>query len=383
MTRPDSSRPRLTRSSARPGVALIMAVVAMAVLGALVAGVFFAALREQRDGRDAVHRVQALAAAEYGLALALSPDSWRRAWNVTTRRGRLSESVHDPDAGTSDTVALWKLDRNAFLLVSSGVAGPVVSRAARRLALVVTLRIPVIAARAAVVAMDGAAVGDSSLISGVDTVPAGWECPSVDAARPAVILPSLSLMNDAGCTSAPCLVGVPPWSADSAAASVGMYERFGAVYRDSIASDALQLADDVVLTGSAPSLDAWGECDASLVENLGDPSRILGAGSPCADYLPLLHAPGNMRMDGGAGQGVLLVDGDLTIAGGARFSGLVAVRGVLEITEASELYGVVLASRVIVHGASRVRYSSCALERALRAAAAPVVPAGMAWSEMY
>ena len=80
---------------------------------------------------------------------------------------------------------------------------------------------------------------------------------------------------------------------------------------------------------------------------------------------------------------MLLVDGNLTIAGGARFNGVVAVSGVLEITELSEFHGAALASRVIVHGGSRARYSSCAIERALRAAAVPVVPEGLAWSDMY
>lgn len=383
MTHSPSPRINRARSRARPGVALVMAVVAMAVLGALVAGVFFSALREQRDGRDAVHRVQALGAAEYGVATVLSPDTWRGAWNVTARRGRLSELSYHLDAGTNDTIALWKLDRNGFLLVSAGVAGPTVSRAVRRIALMVTLRIPVLAARAAVVAMNGVVVLDSSLVSGVDTLPVGWDCPPADAVRPAVIVPAASLVADMGCTIASCLIGVPPASIDSAAAGAGVYERFGAVDRDSIVWAARQLAADMVVTQAAPSLDGAGECDAARMDNLGDPMRILGTDSPCADYLPVLHAPGNMRIEGGAGQGLLLVDGDLTIAGGASFSGVASVRGVLEITEASQLLGAIVASSVIVHRGSHAHYSSCAVERALRAAAEPVVPEGPAWSEMH
>jgi carbonic anhydrase/acetyltransferase-like protein (isoleucine patch superfamily) len=62
---------------------------------------------------------------------------------------------------------------------------------------------------------------------------------------------------------------------------------------------------------------------------------------------------------------------------------VVVVRGVLEITEGAELHGALLASRVVIHAHSRVLYSSCAVERALRAAAVPVVPRGQAWSEMH
>ena len=370
-------------SRARPGVALVMAVVAMAVLGALVAGVFFTALREQRDGRAAVNRVQALAAAEYGLATALSPDTWRSSWNLTGSRGPLFTFAYTPGPDASDTVHLWKLERNDFLLVSTGVAGPPVSMASRRIALLVTLRVPLLAARSAVIAMDAAVVGDSSLVSGADTVPPAWSCPPGDEERPAVIVAEASLVDDAACTIVRCLTGTPPISIDSAAAGADMYRRFGQVDRDSVAAAAAQLADDAVLSAPAPALDGAGECDAARSSNLGDPLRLLGAESPCADYFPVLHAPGNMRIDGGTGQGVLLVDGDLTVAGGARFSGVVVVSGVLEITELSELHGAVLASRVIVHGGSRARYSSCAVDRALRAAALPVVPEGLAWSDVY
>lgn len=370
-------------SRARPGVALVMAVVAMAVLGALVAGVFFTALREQRDGRDAIHRVQALAAAEYGLAIVLSPQSWRSSWNTTSHRGPLRDFAFEPDPGTSDSVRIWKLQRNSFLLSSRGSAGTGISRATRGIALIVALRIPSLRARSAAIALSGVAVADSSFISGADTVPAGWRCPPADAERPAVVVPASSLVDTVACTTHPCLVGAPPIRSDSLAGAADTYDRFGAVDRDSIADAARPLAADAVLSMPSPSLDGAGECDVARLENLGDPLRVFGTDSPCADYFSVLHAPGNMRLEGGAGQGMLLVDGDLTIAGGARFSGVVAVRGVLEITERSELHGAVLASRLIVHGGSRVRYSSCAVEGALRGAAVPVVPEGMAWSEMY
>lgn len=370
------------RLRARPGVALVMAVVAMAVLGVLVAGVFFTALREERDGRDAVHRVQALATAEYGLATALSPASWQSSWKITRRRGMLHLFAPEVGANTSDTVQLWKLDRNSFLLVSSGGAGPAISRAKRRIALLVALRIPRLAARSAVMSQDGVSVTDSSLVSGADTIPPGWDCPPADDVRPALMVPAASLVDSGECTAFACLAGEPLVRIDSLAAMTDTYERFGAFDRGSMAATALQLPDDIVIT-AAPAVNEAGECAGSRLDNLGDPLRLLGADSPCADYFPLVHAPGNMRIEGGAGQGFLIVDGNLTISADARFFGVVVVRGVLEITEGAELGGALLASRVIVHAGSIVRYSSCAVERALRAAAEPVVPLGQAWSEMY
>ncbi len=360
-----------------------MAIVAMAVLGALVTGVFFSALRAQRDGRDAMLRVQALGAAEYGLAMTLSPVSWRSDWNPASRRGPLADFSLEPDSGTSDSVRVWKLSRNSFLLASTGVSRFGASSAVRRLALLVTLRIPTLALRSAAIARYAATVADSSLISGADTVPAGWKCPPAEGERPALTVPPAAPVDTAACSDLPCIAGAPPIDADSVADAAETYERFGTFARDSIADAALQLADDAVLSVPWPAVDAAGKCDASGLANLGDPLRILGADSPCADHFPVLHASGNMRIEGGEGQGMLLVDGDLILAAGTHFSGVVIVRGVLEVTERSELLGTVLASGMTVRNGSRVRYSSCVVERALRGAAEPVVPEGLAWSEVY
>lgn len=367
----------------RPGAALVMAVVAMAVLGALVAGVFFAALREQRDGRDGLNRVTALAAAEYGLAPTLSPSVWRRSWNVTASRGPIAQMVYAPMAGSSDSVRVWKLTRNGFLLQSSGTSGVADARASRRIALLVALRIPSLAMRAAAIASAGITASDSSLISGRDTAPDGWNCPPPDDARPAAVVPDPLLVSDAGCTNAPCIDGLPPVASDSLAGTPGPYQRLGTLTRDSIAAAAEQLAPGAVYRQPAPAVDALGECDPAAPGNLGDPLLELGIHSPCADHLPVLHVPGNMRIEGGAAQGMLLVDGDLALASGTQFSGVALVGGVLEVTDGSSLAGAALASRITVRGGSRLRYSSCAVERALRGAAEPVIPRGMAWSEMY
>ncbi len=383
MIRTPGPTARRAAARARPGVALVMAVVAMAVLGALVTGVFFAALREQRDGRDSVNRVRALAAAEYGLAAALSPGVWRPSWKVTARRGVLAAFDGGPEAGASHSVRLWKLTRNSFLVASAGASGTGDSRAARRLSLLVTLRVPALAASAAVIASGVVTVADSSLLSGIDTVPPGRECPPGEGARPAIVVPAVSRVVDDYCTAEPCIAGLPPVRGDALAGATDSYQRFGATDRDALVAAASRLGNPAIVATPGPRLDGEGECNVALPDNLGDPLLELGSDSPCADHLPLLHAPGNMRIEGGAAQGMLLVDGDLELAAGARFSGVVLVRGVLEITDGSVLHGTVLASNAMVHGGSRLRYSSCAVERALRAAAEPVVPEGIAWSELY
>ena len=61
------------------GMALLLAMLAIVVIGALVSGTFFAGRMEMVSGRNTVYAVQAAEAAEAGLAAAFSP--WDRAWN--------------------------------------------------------------------------------------------------------------------------------------------------------------------------------------------------------------------------------------------------------------------------------------------------------------
>jgi hypothetical protein len=107
----------------------------------------------------------------------------------------------------------------------------------------------------------------------------------------------------------------------------------------------------------------------------------------CEQYFPVIHAPGDVALDGGMGQGILLVDGDLLVRGDARFVGLVVVRGRIELASPNaSLTGAVLVAsargaRSTLQG--RVSFSSCALWWALAAHAAPVPVEGRAWAELY
>jgi hypothetical protein len=114
----------------------------------------------------------------------------------------------------------------------------------------------------------------------------------------------------------------------------------------------------------------------------GDP----GAGSgPCADRWVARRAPGDLVMEGGVGQGLLAVEGDLTVASGAHFRGLVLVGGALVLRDGALLEGMARArGGVAVDATSRVRGSRCPPLRALAQAApvlsGPVRPAGGAWA---
>ena len=76
-----------------------------------------------------------------------------------------------------------------------------------------------------------------------------------------------------------------------------------------------------------------------------------------------------MTVDGGQGQGILLIVGDAIFRSAARYYGLVVVAGDLEITEESEIYGLVRVRGVVsLSGRSRIVGSACAVLSALDAA---------------
>jgi hypothetical protein len=107
--------------------------------------------------------------------------------------------------------------------------------------------------------------------------------------------------------------------------------------------------------------------------------------NPCGDYRPVVRIAGPANIRGGQGQGILLVEGDLTVTGPFQFDGIVIVRGVLTTTGADTLsrtfWGGVIAGRV--QGANQFTYSKCSIDKALRAAARPKPLASRAWGELF
>jgi hypothetical protein len=110
------------------------------------------------------------------------------------------------------------------------------------------------------------------------------------------------------------------------------------------------------------------DCLRALQTNWGDPRSLANA---CGTYLPIIHTTGDLTVLGGTGQGILVVDGDLTVSGGFSFEGLILVGGGLTVAGAGgRITGAVQvdderAEGSEVVGPASLNYSSCALSRAL------------------
>lgn len=176
-------------------------------------------------------------------------------------------------------------------------------------------------------------------------------------ARPGILVPDPDLaplpVEDA-------ITGAPPIAVDSALADPHAFDRLGPFDWE----DLQRLADRVLVGTTRPGPRVHnGECDLDAPDNWGDP---LDPDGPCGEFAPLVYAPGDLRIAGGAAQGILAVAGDLALDDGARFHGAVFVRGRLQLAHGAVILGAVRAGAangpVTVGG--DVAYDACALWRA-------------------
>ena len=323
------------------------ALFALLVVGALAVGTLFAATRELRAGSESIHQTRAIMAAELGVEQTVS--SWSRRWNGAFGRGYGRRWMFATPEGADVAVTLTRLADDLFLVTSEARAGP----ARRQVARVVRLDVadpPLLAALAASTSLD-----PGTGVDGSDHSPPGWDCPQASGGiAQFVVADTNSLLR----------FGQFDWLTLTELAST----RVG------------QLA-----IGATPRFTDE-ECDTSDQLNWGEPIR--SNGGPCTGYFPVIHAAGDLVIAGGRGQGVLVVDGDLTVGGGFEFYGVVLVRGaLLAAAGGARITGVV---SLALEGSSApaldgltIDFSRCVARKAVLGLAPPVPLAQRSWSEGF
>ncbi|NIM52564.1 MAG: hypothetical protein GTN62_08120 [Gemmatimonadales bacterium] len=362
------------------GVALPSAVVALVVIGALVGAGLFIAMQEQRLGRNTISLQQAQGAAEEGAALQVAD------WNAGAHSQLGIGDTSSFEGRLADGTGWYRgevrrLSDWLFLVQSEGFSRG--SRARRRMGLLVRLHPLDIPVSAALTVLDSAQISGSSYVDGGDGQPTGWRCLT---SRPP--LAGIRLVGDGdvgtqGCKLASCVAGEPGILRDEAGR-----ESIGALLGRA-QLDGLRLAANKLIGPGhwmiGPRL-AGGACDASDASNWGDPDDPDG---PCGGYFPLVYASGDITLHGGRGQGLLVVDGDLSVRGGFRFYGAVVVAGRFKTHgEGGHFSGGVVAATVVLGqntlvGGPAIQYSSCALGRALRGSAAEVRVLERGWLMLH
>ena len=369
------------------GMALLMALGAIVIIGVLVGGVVFVSTQDYRIGGNTVRQTRAAAAAELGLNRVLQ--DWNPANNQRQVGNPLIMSYTAP-RGASARVTITRVSTVYFWAVSEGTAGALGSQATarRRYGTFFKLDMPNMNFMGAITTQGNTTVNGNVTVNGNDAAPANWS--GCGPTAPGVAGAAISPTTTATINGSVSLSGSPPVLTTPVAGDTNTYFNYGdATYQSLAAAATYTYAGGTLLNGVGP-LVVGGVCQASVnPPNWGEPTHASPAGA-CDSYFPVIHALGDLKITTGRGQGILLVDGDLTIAGNFSFDGAVIVRGGLKMTgTGNKVSGALMSASVNVDdnvalaGNTSILYSSCALISALSASAYPKQAKERGWVDVY
>jgi hypothetical protein len=367
-------------SKRREGFALAIAMIAIVVIGALIAGAFFTSTQEYRVGRNSLVDQRAYAAAEAGVNEPIQ--GWIKRLNLSMVNGTTSDSNKLVLGDGSYAVRrITRLNDYTFWVMSDGYAGGTVGSVAshHRLNAVYRLAYPNFNILGALTVRGRVEVQGSSKVDGTDQIPPQWVtsgiCPATGTGMPGVAAPDTTLVCNGTCPEGPSeqqrIFGTPAQSENPAAADTNTYYKYGDQNWKTLTLNA-----DIKLPGgnykTLPAVSG-SACNFSVLSNWGDPNRT----TPCADYFPIIFVNGDLQIQSNSrGQGVLLVNGDMEMQGNFEFNGIVIVRDDIKSTgTGNKITGSAFAGNTYttdntsVSGNSEIQYSRCAIERAAKGSA--------------
>lgn len=376
----------------REGFALAVAIFAIVVIGGIVAGAFFASNQDYKIGRNTLLQERALAASEFGLNQSIA--QWDVMQNTTMGVGTTTAartfSLTAQGGGVADqaNVRITRLNDLTFWAVSEGQVGAgVTSGARRRTGMILKLYVPQIDILGALTVRGALKIGGSSNIDGDDHPPPGWSCGANKPKKPGIAAADATQITTSGCNSLSCVDGNPKVVTDPKAAKDSTYFEFGGVsWNDLVASANIRISGS---PRPEPSYKADGSCNKGDTGNWGDVNRNPLFPGKCEGYFPIIYSPGDIDFQGGKGQGILLVEGDLKVTGRFEFYGPVIVKGKLVTAgTGGHFNGGVLASNVdleqnSVLGDAVINYSSCAVAAAVMGSTLPTPALQRGWADMF
>ncbi len=363
------------------GAALAIAVFGLFVIGLLIGTAVLLAQSERRNGRGFLNLQRALAAAETGLHKPLTT------WN-TVGYGNLpvgGESAFSgpgPIGQTGFAGSVHRLSQRLFLITSMG-EGPGGVRQA--VGMVVRLDPVVLPSPAALTLSGRLEIKQGATLSGRDAQPAGWRCEPGTAPVPGLLISPADSASGLiiECFGSDCISGDPPILTDTSV----VQQHPSALLPEEVARLRRLAAVQVARPLIRPE-PAWinETCVTARQDNWGDPYP---SDTPCRSYFPLVFVGGDLEIRGGRGQGVLVVDGDLSVTGSFTYAGLVLVNGTVMIAGlGTRIYGAVMVAdsrrgqSQVAAGAS-ISYSSCGLRRAVIGSGQPWPLERRSWFRAY
>ncbi len=374
----------------RGGFALALAVFALVLLAAVVAGGYFSASQEFQIGRGMRSLASGFYASEAGIREVVNTWDPLVAGNLQPSESLLVGPV-TLEGGGGYTAKVMRFGSNTdsmkryFYIETSG-RPPGRTLGERRQAAVARARYPRLccdaAAKVATSVESGG--GSATILDGFNTTPTSWPA-SACAGMPAGNAPGVIVVR-ADSVERPNRVKGDPVNiaVDSALTAANVFD-----FTDISYAELVALADHTFSSlnfgNSVPSLDANGRCDRTKPLNWGAPDS---PGHPCFNYFPIIHVSGDLHLNGsGRAQGILVVGGDLLITGPFDFYGILLVGDDLKISGPTQVYGgaMVVGDAVFTGVNSTVRLSRCAVRRAERLSnlTRPRILSRRGWVELF
>lgn len=338
-------------SSRREGVVLVVAVLVILAVAMISTGMLFVSTQAASVARASEASLRMRAAAEGAVRRVVAEWDARRYRDMAPGSIRAVPGGPAPEAGASVSATVERLSGNLFLVRGTG-ENPV------------------------------ARAGAAALVRSIGIGEVWREFP-------AAITTSGDVIVEAGATVTGTAVGDPTDAAeppDAAAAAVAA-EPLPDEPVEACPAEAVDTVQALFGSVDRPAVLRTPTSDGSPAPvaraRLGplDAQTLRGLAAPAADGEPSLRmVVGNAEVGDGVGAGILVVEGDLTLSGSARFNGAILVTGRMTVVGNAEVRGAV---HVLGTGVSRVgadatvTYDACALWRAfslvpaLRGAFAP------------
>ncbi|MEO8199468.1 MAG: hypothetical protein ABI679_03000 [Gemmatimonadota bacterium] len=354
-------------SDAEDGFALPLMLAVLALGSILVAASFLMARLDAQSGQNTLNAIRAHEAAETGLGEIIS---WwdPLIYDTMTVGGQVAVPARTLGQGSYQGV-VTRLSFSLFRVEAEGnfSSSPTTPAARKALASLVRLDRAVPSVHAALTVRDSLVWDSPSTINGQDTVPPGWSarCPVLDSSAAGIRLAPLTPPQLGSCSTAGCFSGNPPFLVDSVVADSTLIQLGNTTY-GALAAGATRILTGTLATISPSLTGSPSACDVSDSLNWGEP-LLGGSAVPCENFSPVIHAPGDVILTGGRGQGILLVDGSLTLGGGTEFTGLVVILGTLRNgSGGGSISGGVLARNVAIDNSLPsssllIHYSACVL----------------------
>jgi hypothetical protein len=379
-------------------MALAIAIFALVVVGALVAGAFFAGTQEQRVAENTKRMQQSFGAAEMGLNEVIrtwTPQKLNKIPIYPRDSFRVPYAPYDsitPDRSGVYGGYVYRLNDQVYLIditardkqTRQGVAG---GGARQRLGQLVRIRLVNFAIGAALTTRGGVSLKGNAYVNGRDTIPQGWDptyCDTIgDTTKAGVRTNDSTQVN----TQRAGQLGGNPQVRQDTSINSGTFNQFGDISYASLAASAnIQMAGG---NYKIQPVSGGGVCTTTVLTNWGDGMNPTQA---CGSYFPIIHINGDATLNGDQGQGVLLVDGDLDIQGSFVFYGIVLVQGSLKTAGGgstdAHFYGAVMASNVDLElnslaGNATLQYSKCAVTNAMEGTQVVTPVRSRAWAQLF